>query len=166
MIKISQFKNEFFFLSNFYPCTLIIDGEKYSTLEHAYQASKFESKIIRDLIRDATTPGKAKRLGRRTIPKNDWENIKISTMKQLLQQKFQNPMLRLALAETGNMILEEENTWNDKFWGVYEGEGENWLGKLLMEVRNEILIELKKEEEDFSTAVNYSPSDGTIKANE
>lgn len=29
----------------------------------------------------------------------------------------------------------EGNTWKDRYWGVYKGEGENWL---LMDVREEI----------------------------
>lgn len=43
------------------------------------------------------------------------------------------------------MINNEGNTWGDKFWGVCDGEGENHLGKLLMEVRAELTKHLKGE---------------------
>ena len=41
------------------------------------------------------------------------------------------------LINTGDAILIEGNTWGDTYWGVCDGVGENRLGKLLMEVREE-----------------------------
>jgi predicted NAD-dependent protein-ADP-ribosyltransferase YbiA (DUF1768 family) len=46
--------------------------------------------------------------------------------------------LRERLLATGEAELIEGNTWNDTFWGVCKGEGQNWLGKILMEVRKEL----------------------------
>ncbi len=34
--------------------------------------------------------------------------------------------------------LVEGNWWNDTFWGVCNGEGQNNLGKILMKIRKEI----------------------------
>ena len=45
------------------------------------------------------------------------------------------PELRTKLADTEDEELIEGNTWNDTYWGVCRGVGENHLGKLLMEVR-------------------------------
>lgn len=44
------------------------------------------------------------------------------------------------LIATGDAILREGNHWGDRFWGVdaRTGEGENHLGRLLMELRAEI----------------------------
>ena len=39
---------------------------------------------------------------------------------------------------TGNAVLVEKNDWGDTFWGVCSGKGENYLGRLLMQVRKEI----------------------------
>ena len=41
---------------------------------------------------------------------------------------------------TGNLVLEEGNGWHDTFWGVdlKTGEGENHLGRILMQVREEL----------------------------
>ena len=55
----------------------------------------------------------------------------------LLQEKFKNPLLRSMLLATEDVLLVESNTWGDRTWGVYKGAGENWLGRLLMEVRAE-----------------------------
>lgn len=59
-------------------------------------------------------------------------------MRQLVRQKFSKEPLQSRLLATGNAVLEEGNTWNDKFWGKFCGEGENHLGRILMEIRDEI----------------------------
>jgi hypothetical protein len=60
-------------------------------------------------------------------------------MYRILRAKFtQNKNLRKMLVDTGDAYLEETNYWHDTFWGVYNGIGENNLGKLLMVVRDEI----------------------------
>ena len=64
-------------------------------------------------------------------------------MKELLRQKFLIPELGQMLLETGNSPLEETNSWGDTYWGVCKGVGKNMLGKLLMEVRNEIIQDLQ-----------------------
>lgn len=69
-------------------------------------------------------------------------------MKMILLSKFRNPVLVTLLKETGSAILIEGNTWRDRFWGVYNGQGENWLGRLLMEVRESLggpKVEWKQE---------------------
>jgi predicted NAD-dependent protein-ADP-ribosyltransferase YbiA (DUF1768 family) len=42
------------------------------------------------------------------------------------------------LKATGDEELVEGNWWNDTFWGVCNGVGENNLGKLLMKIRAEL----------------------------
>ena len=42
------------------------------------------------------------------------------------------------LLATGEEYLVEGNTWGDKYWGVCGGIGLNHLGKLLMQVRDEL----------------------------
>jgi hypothetical protein len=44
----------------------------------------------------------------------------------------------MLLLDTSDKVLIEENNWNDTFWGVCNGVGENNLGRLLMQVRGEI----------------------------
>jgi predicted NAD-dependent protein-ADP-ribosyltransferase YbiA (DUF1768 family) len=58
----------------------------------------------------------------------------------LVRQKFREPKLRELLAGTRNAELIEGNYWGDRFWGVYvgDGKGENHLGKILMQVREEV----------------------------
>ena len=144
-MKIQQFQGQFRWLSNFWFCIVKYDGAEYPTVEHAYQAAKFVDISAKEIIRKAETPGKAKRLGGVTgLPnkfREDWEQVKISIMKDLLKEKFKNPYLREKLIATRDSVLEEGNYWHDKFWGIYppgSGDGQNILGKLIMKVREEI----------------------------
>lgn len=62
-------------------------------------------------------------------------------MEDIAWAKFaQKEDLRQLLLETGDMILDEGNTWNDTFWGVdaKTREGQNHLGRILMRVRKEL----------------------------
>ena len=123
------------FLSNFHPATVRLDGVEYPTVEHAYQAAKTLDFSEREHVRSAPTPALAKERGQRVTVRRDWNDRKVAVMRDLLAQKFADPVLRERLAATTPLELIEGNTWGDRFWGVYEGEGENWLGRLLMEIR-------------------------------
>jgi ribA/ribD-fused uncharacterized protein len=135
---ICEFVGDYRFLSNFWPVIVTLDGRQYSTVEHAYQAAKTLNPLQREYIREAPTPGNAKRRGRSIDLRTDWEEIKLTVMLALLRQKFDRPDLREALLQTGDAELIEGNTWGDCFWGVCRGKGRNHLGRLLMQVRSEI----------------------------
>lgn len=143
-----RFENEFEFLSNFSKSEIILDGIIYPTVEHFFQAMKTKDPIQRAEIAAAPTPGKAKRLGRHVQLRSDWEEVKVDVMCQGLHLKFQDPKLRTMLLATGDKELVEGNTWHDRTWGrcICEkcgGQGENLLGQLLMELREEIRNENK-----------------------
>jgi ribA/ribD-fused uncharacterized protein len=130
------------FLSNFTAAAVELDGEWYPSVEHAYQAAKTEDVAARQRFRAfGVTPGQAKRMGRRVEIRESWEAVRIAVMRDLLRQKFAHPKLRAKLLATGNEKLVETNDWNDTFWGVCDGIGENRLGKMLMEIRAEIRYE-------------------------
>ena len=135
---IKEFQQEYRFLSNFWPVNVQLQGLWFPTVEHAYQAAKTLDIKEREAISYLSTPGEAKRAGRRLPMRADWDEIKLSVMEDLIRQKFQSPSIRTKLLETGNAKLEEGNYWKDRFWGVYNGRGENHLGKILMKIRNEI----------------------------
>jgi hypothetical protein len=140
---INSFKGDFSFLSNFYEAPIWIDGKQYKSVEHAYQAFKFgPTGDGHELVRNCDSPSKAKKLGKSAKLPADWDNTKVDLMRRLVREKFKNPILRAMLLATADAELIEENWWNDRFWGVCRGQGQNWLGKILMEVREEC----KKEE--------------------
>lgn len=137
--KIESFEQEpYTFLSNFYHSPFIYKGKEYPTVEHAYQASKAFFEKEHEQIRLAATPAQAKKLGRKCVMKDYWDLIKVGMMYQFLFLKFQDPDLEEKLLATENAELIEGNWWGDLFWGVYNGVGENWLGKLLMQIRTQL----------------------------
>lgn len=136
--KIDHFRGIYAFLSNFYPCTVEYDTNKYPSVEHAFQAAKTLNRQEQYKIWLAKTPNEAKKLGRQVTLRPDWEEVKIDVMRQLIHQKFQNRIFRLKLLATRNAELIEGNHWHDYFWGVCNGQGQNWLGKILMEEREKI----------------------------
>lgn len=132
---ISEFRGEYRFLSNFYPHEVRLDGERYPSNEHAYQAAKTNIEAEREAIRNTPTPGEAKRLGRKGTLRSDWERVKVDVMANLILQKFQANNMRKLLLNTGDAILIEGNTWGDQVWGTCNGYGENKLGRILMATR-------------------------------
>lgn len=127
-----QFRNQFAFLSNFYFCPLVINGFMFSNAEAAYQALKckgYEERFV------GVTGKTARALGRKLPMQEGWNDKRIDAMRYVLQQKFKNPQLMAQLQQVQGDI-QEDNYWNDTFWGVCNGVGENHLGKLLMEIRD------------------------------
>lgn len=129
------------FLSNFHPCPVMVGTTTFPSSEHAFQAAKSKDPK-RDWPRFAdpeVSAAEAKRMGRNVALREDWEEKKIPVMRRIVYLKFaQNPDLGGLLLSTGDALLVEGNTWGDIFWGVCRGTGQNWLGRILMEVRDQL----------------------------
>ena len=139
-----EFRGDLRWLSNFWPAEVALAGVTYPSVEHAYQAAKTLDPAEREWVREAKTPGQAKRRGRKVTLRPDWTPVfKRAVMLGLLRQKFaRGSTLETLLLGTGNQKLVEGNTWHDNFWGSCQctrcgDKGQNHLGKLLMQVRAE-----------------------------
>lgn len=130
--------------SNFASFPVKIGKKTWPTSEHYFQAQKFQDESHAEKIRKAASPMMAARLGRdRKAPlRKDWESVKIAVMRQALTAKFtQYHELKVLLLSTGNRRL-IESTPNDDYWGDGgDGSGKNMLGRLLMEIRSQLLEE-------------------------
>ena len=138
---IESFFGEFRFLSNFWPARVMLDDRWYPTVEHAYVAAKSRDIDHRKGVAEipADMPGRVKRFGRTCKLRPDWDAVRLPIMTDLVFQKFsRHSSLGKLLLETGNRLLVEGNTWNDTFWGVCKGKGENNLGKILIHTRDRI----------------------------
>ena len=138
---IKEFFGKYRFLSNFYPALVKINDISFPTVEHAYQALKTKDLSIRNEIAKLSTPLEAKRFGAKVKLRDNWDSFKYNGMYHLVFQKFKNNKeLRQLLMDTGDEQLMEGNCWHDTYWGfdLTTGEGENNLGKILMEVRKEL----------------------------
>ena len=136
---VERFFGEHRFLSNFHQGhPFDWQGKRWTTAEHAYQAAKCRHAHDAEAIRLLPTPGEAKRAGRTVALRPDWEDRKLGVMEDILECKFTAPVLREKRLATGNAPLIEGNRWNDTYWGVCRGRGENRLGRLLMSLRENL----------------------------
>jgi ribA/ribD-fused uncharacterized protein len=131
--------------SNLYRRTIEFEGESYPTAEHAYQAGKARKKEVRDWLMAAPSPAllamAAHGLYYWDITPG-WSTSKFARMKTVLLAKFsQHVDLRETLLHTGQARLVESATVDNavnRLWGEVNGVGQNMLGTLLMEVRDEL----------------------------
>lgn len=131
--------------SNLYPRPITFEGIVFATAEHAYQAGKARKQEVREWLLNAPTPGlvamAAHGLYTWDIVSN-WSEIKYDRMREVLRAKFtQHDDLRQILISTGDARLVEAgrvaNAVN-RTWGEVNGKGLNMLGRLLMEIRDEL----------------------------
>lgn len=124
--------------SNFSRHPFELDGKRWPTSEHYFQAQKFAGTPHEEQVRRAKTPKEAARLGRdRSLPlRRDWESVKDDVMRRAVLRKFEmHDDIRAILLSTGEEEL-IENAPNDYYWGCgSDGSGKNRLGQILMEVR-------------------------------
>lgn len=130
-------------------CDINFEGIIYPSTEHAYQASKFPEKEIREEIAKLPKPFQTKKVAEMATLSDDWHtSIKFEIMEIILLEKFKIPELRQLLLDTKEEDLIEGNTWHDNCWGTCTcnkcgNKGENHLGRLLMKIREKITNDTK-----------------------
>ena len=127
--------------SNFAPYGIEMNNLWWPTVEHYFQAQKFEDENYQEKIRTASKARDAANLGRsRKLPiRTDWEEVKEQIMYETVLKKFQtHKNLRKLLLDTENFKI-VENSPIDYYWGCgQDGTGLNKLGEILMQVREEL----------------------------
>lgn len=124
--------------SNFYLSPIDLDGRRWRTVEHYFQAMKFFDRSRQERVRLAPTPAEAKRLGRSRGMRPDWDAVRLDVMRAGLRAKFGQRRFAELLLSTGSAHLIEAAP-RDYFWGEgADGSGANWLGRLLVELREEL----------------------------
>ena len=138
VIHFYRLDDEYGQFSNFAPFPIKLQGKIWPTSEHYFQAQKFAGTEHEEAIRRAKSPMLAARMGRsRSRPlRPDWETVKDAVMRAAVQAKFtQYPELRALLLSTEDALL-VEHTHKDRYWGDGgDGQGQNRLGQILMDVR-------------------------------
>lgn len=142
---ISSFFGKYRWLSNFFESPIVYDSMIFSSVEAAFQAAKTTDKIKRLSFCGNISPSQAKGMGRQLDLRPDWEEIKSQVMLDCLRSKFAaGTPLAEKLLDTGAERLVEGNFWHDNIWGDCKCDrcanikGKNLLGKLLMQVREEL----------------------------
>jgi len=134
-------------LSNMAPgFPIVLNGIVIRNSEVLYQSLRFPyySDIQREIMAE-TSPMTAKMKSKKylSLSRPDWNRVRVSAMRWALRAKlacnFQN--FSQLLFKTGNNPIVEHST-KDDFWGAYLKDGvfigQNVLGRLLMELREEI----------------------------
>lgn len=138
--EIKGFRGDYEYLSNMYLLDIPIEynGIFYESSENAYQSAKFDDISMKIEIQKMT-PKKSKLFANKNkqfITPN-WNNIRLDVMREVVFKKFlYNIELQQMLVGIGDAYIEETNNWNDTFYGVCNGIGENNLGKILMQTKN------------------------------
>jgi ribA/ribD-fused uncharacterized protein len=136
--------------SNFSKHPIHLDGKRWPTTEHFFQAQKFRGTEHEEAVRLCKTAREAANMGRsRKLPlRRDWEGVKDQVMFEAVRAKFaQHADLRETLLGTGDAKL-VEHTANDSYWGDGgDGSGRNRLGQILMQVREELRGEVDRSSE-------------------
>lgn len=139
---IKEFQGEYRWLSNFVPCKIMLDSVEYPSVEHAYMSAKsndIEWKKFCSNPNNKAGEVKKKSKGIKLI--ENWDIIKFEVMKCCLIQKYNQEPYKTKLIQTKREHIQEGNMWGDKVWGVClkTGNGENNLGKMIMEIRDNLL---------------------------
>ena len=133
--------------SNFARFPIQLKGKTWPTSEHYFQAQKFAGTAHEETVRNAKNAWWAAKYGRElaSLPE-DWDEKRLEVMIDAVSAKFkQHPQLKKLLLDTGNAILIEK-TKQDNFWADGgDGSGQNYLGKILMMVREELKQGKSKE---------------------
>lgn len=131
--------------SNLYRREITFEKEVFATSEHAYQAGKARKKVVRDWILSAPTPGLVAMAAHGLYTwdiNSDWSKVKFDRMRQVVRAKFvQHEDLRELLLSTGQARLVEAGRVDspvNRVWGEVNGKGQNMLGVILMEIREEL----------------------------
>ena len=154
IIKIYKVTDKYGCLSCIYAHPATYNGLTYRTCEALFQSRRFNGHPeIQDIIREEKSPmgAKMKAKGNRALLNRGtkWDEAPedIPLMKECLLLKLeQHPELKQKLIETGDATILEDCTSHDResarFWGMVfkdgDWKGENILGKLWMEIREEI----------------------------
>ena len=142
--------------SNFNRCTIDMGPLTFITSEHAYQFRACEEHLRADLaekVLKSRTPHDAKIIAasiKDSDPYSEWNLKKVDIMREVLNAKINSSEeFRKELIESADKLLVEASA-TDKFWGsglTYnltlttlpdQFPGKNMLGKLLVELRNEL----------------------------
>lgn len=135
------YEHDYYIFSNFSAFAIEWKGHLCMTSEHAYHTEKFEDENLKEMIRKTRSAHDALLLSKehRELYRKDWDEVKLGIMKEVLHAKVtQHPYVKKKLLDSGSRLLVEDS-WRDDFWGWGPNkDGANHLGKIWMEVREEV----------------------------
>jgi ribA/ribD-fused uncharacterized protein len=149
---VNFYERDFYPLSNFSAFKLTWAGRwVFDTSEAAYHWLRFSTGDAADnpaaasmaiRVKAALSAHAAFKLAQENkhLQRTDWDAVKVGFMREIIRTKaHQHEYVHRKLLETGDRPL-VEGSWRDAFWGAgADGNGQNMLGKLWVELRTELL---------------------------
>lgn len=134
--------------SNLYRVPVEFEGQVYDTAEHAYQAGKPRKPEVRQWLLAAPSPSLLAAAAHALLSWDiapGWSRERRGRMRRVVEAKFrQHGDLADVLIGTGDARIVETATVDNEVnrrWGEVNGRGSNWLGLILMEVRQVLRAE-------------------------
>ena len=147
---------EYGWMGNMAPYPIKFEGKVWLTSEALFQSMRYDIESIKEIIRVEKSPMGAKMKSKKykdqmvVVPMSD---LDVENMRKCVKMKFDaHPQLKKALIATGMSPIFEDigirKGERHKFWGAKklsesEGEGNNMMGKILMDLREEYSKEIK-----------------------
>jgi ribA/ribD-fused uncharacterized protein len=118
-----------------------LDGAEWPSVEHYYQAMKFEEAGYQEKIRNTPHPADAAKLGesKQHGRRKDWDKVKATYMTRGIYTKCRTyPEVAQVLLDSGEITIMESSQY-DYYWGCgRDTRGHNTYGKVLMAVRDKL----------------------------
>lgn len=147
---------EYGWMGNMAPYPIKFDGKVWRTSEALFQSMRFDDDNVKEIIRGEKSPMGAKMKAKKNrdqmvvVPMSE---LDVENMRKCVKMKFDaHPQLKRQLMNTkdsfiyediGNRNGERHKFWGAKKWSESEGDGNNMMGKILMDLREEYLKEIK-----------------------
>ena len=152
MIWFKKVAEKYGWMGNMAPYPIMFEGKIWRTSEALFQGMRFDDEEIKEIIRKEKSPMGAKMKAKKysdqmvVVPMTE---LDVEQMKKCVRMKFdQHPALKKMLLDTVGAYIYEDignrKGERHKFWGVKkisenEGDGQNMMGRILMELRDELL---------------------------
>lgn len=141
--RIKDFTGDFAFLGLDHACEVWLAGVLHKSARHAVLAAQFPSAAGGVAL--APSPVEARNATAGHAEGIDWAACRLRIMERIQRDKFRrSEELRRLLKETGSREIAWRNSEGESFWGLVPGpqgqglEGQNQLGKILMDIRKAI----------------------------
>jgi hypothetical protein len=148
VLAIRKVSEENGWLGNMSAFAVRVEGLRYATAEHLFQCMRFQDEEIRREIRETKSAMHAKMVakkyrGRMSVEAGSERDLDLMRAVLRIKLSFHGKLREQLLRQDADSIIIEDCTKrsgiSSRFWGMklVNGEwvGENWLGRLWMELR-------------------------------
>ena len=145
LAKVEAFIGYHSFMTNDFQTEVYHSGHIYPSVSYAFQAARAPDENMRNLIKKSPTLIGMYDIAKTFQEPSDWPFARLKVMEALHRDKFRrSPILREKLLSTGdrslnNELFELDPEGENIFWGLVDSRGQNQLGRILEQLREDII---------------------------